>query len=292
MEYRDIDYENDLDKVVQLINKNLDPHYTKDFLLWKHYHNPLGRSFAMVATDAEKIVGVIFLIQYHFRSHGNIEVKAVRPVDVSTDAEYRGRGIFTKLIVECLKNHRNDFKIAFATANHKSYPAFIKMGWDELQLDYNVGIFSPLVLFGSKKLIDFQFDESHNRLLNYHNFGAVGNNLQFMKWRYKKKDYKIKKFQKNGKTSYVIYRLDTRKGVNFILLCDFYGNLDDIDEIVKNVCALEKVFIVYYLDNPINKRIKFFYERKVNKVKIVYKGDGDLFKNDMILSLGDLEAKI
>ena len=294
LEYRDLDYHNDLDEVVQLINNNLDPYCDRDSLLWKHCENPLGKSFSMVATDASRIVGVVFFIHYHFKSRDGNLTKCLRPVDVCTNVEYRGKGIFKNLVVKSLQKYKNHYDVSFANANQNSYPAFTKMKWKELEHSYsfNIGIFSPFVLLKKNKLNDFDFNESSNGVLNYQDFRVVGNSIQFIKWRYKNNVYKIREFQTNDGKNYVVYRVEKVKNVSCIILCDYYGDANLVEEVVKQVCGLEKLFIVYYVNNEINKTINFVYKRKVKEVLILYTGDEDLLKSKTVLSLGDLEARI
>ena len=121
--YRDLDYSKDIAEVVNLINDNLDPDYTRDSLLWKHFHNPFGRSISMVALDSERIVAVVFYMRYNFQNNKGKIIRTIRPLDVCTDKTQRGKGLFKILLEKCLNKHQ-DYDILFSTPNKKSYPEY------------------------------------------------------------------------------------------------------------------------------------------------------------------------
>ena len=56
--YRSINYDEDLEQIIPLIQKNLDATYTLNFFRWKHLENPFGKSYGLLALDGEKIVGL------------------------------------------------------------------------------------------------------------------------------------------------------------------------------------------------------------------------------------------
>lgn len=294
LEFRDIDYTKDIKEVVVLIKENLQPEYSEEFLLWKHVNNPLGKSIAMVAIENDRIVGVVFYLRYNLNRKDGSSIICIRPLDVCTDQKLRGRGIFKKLMVECLKKYSNEYELLLATPNENSYPELIKLGWKEQNHEYHykIGIVSPFFTSTAGNVESTDFEDSSDSILNFQNFAVVGNNIQFVKWRYEAEVYKIKEFLKSGCKSYIIYRIDALKGLKCIILCDFYGDVTVIDEMIKQVCKQEKLYFVYYLSNKITDNIRFLYSIKHKNARIVYKENNFQMKSDMVISLGDLEGRL
>jgi GNAT superfamily N-acetyltransferase len=103
-----------------------------EFFRWKHYDNPFGRSFMLVAESEERIVGVRALMRWRFETDGRL-VHAVRAVDTATHPEWQGRGLFTRLTMEAIEGLRADTDFIFNTPNHKSLPGYLKMGWQVVE---------------------------------------------------------------------------------------------------------------------------------------------------------------
>jgi GNAT superfamily N-acetyltransferase len=126
--YRD----DDLEPVLDLLDASLGPgpagRRTSDLFLWKHQRNPFGRSFMLVARADDRIVGLRAFMRWEFRSGGN-RVAAVRAVDTATHREYRGRGIFSRLTEEALRELGSDVDLVFNTPNARSGPGYLKLGW-------------------------------------------------------------------------------------------------------------------------------------------------------------------
>lgn len=294
MEFKDLDYSKDVKEVVALIRENLQPEYTEEFLIWKHVNNPFGKSISMVAIENDKIVGVVFYMRYNLNRKDGSAIKCIRPFDACTDQKLRGKGIFKKLMVECLNIYSNDYELLLANPNENSYSEFIKLGWKEPNHEYHykIGIVSPFFSSKEGQFLNTDLEGLSDSILNYHNYAVVGNNLQFVKWRYKDDVYKIKEFLKNDRKSYIIYRIDKLKGFKCIILCDFYGDVAVINDVIKQLCKLEKLYFVYYLSNKITKNIRFLYSIKHRKAIIVYKENNYRVENDLVISLGDLEGRL
>jgi GNAT superfamily N-acetyltransferase len=104
---------------------------TGDFLTWKHFANPFGRSIGLVAEDAGRVAGVRLVMRWQFELGGEL-VTAGRMVDTATHPEYRGRGIFKDLTLAALEIARDDTALIFNTPNSSSMPGYLKMGWQEV----------------------------------------------------------------------------------------------------------------------------------------------------------------
>lgn len=100
----------------------------------KHLNNPLHkRCMVMAAFDGEKIVGINSFIAMDYEYRGEI-FHAVQSCDTAVDPDYRGKGIFSRMIVsatEAFKEEGVDLLVGYP--NQNSFPGFLKMGWQEVQ---------------------------------------------------------------------------------------------------------------------------------------------------------------
>lgn len=286
MLYRDLDFKKDLDEIVSLINMNLDPLYTKELILWKHLNNPFGRSIAMVAIEDEKIVGVVFYMRYNFLDSTGKLIKSIRPLDVCTDKSQRGKGIFKILLQKCLEN-ATDFEILFSTPNQKSYPEFIKLGWQPLRREY---FFCVAILvynrYNKLNLKLFNIDKSITE-----EFIISKDILEFIKWRYDQ-DYHVKYFTSDRRTNFIIYRISKLKKVKCIVLCDYIGDENQLNVALNAVCKIERISIVYFLNNNVSKKINFLITKKLNKAIIIYKENSFKLDNPLLITLSDIEGRL
>lgn len=102
---------------------------TTDFFAWKHRDNPAGASYAFVAEDGERLLGVRLLMRWRFRL-GDGAVSAVRAVDTATHPQAQGRGLFRRLTLAALEQIDADgVGLVFNTPNASSRPGYLKMGW-------------------------------------------------------------------------------------------------------------------------------------------------------------------
>lgn len=69
---------------------------THDLLEWRSSANPHGQTKFAVASDGDKIVGMVALIPTALRGPG-VDCLGYQAVDTVVDPAYRGRGIFVKL---------------------------------------------------------------------------------------------------------------------------------------------------------------------------------------------------
>jgi GNAT superfamily N-acetyltransferase len=99
-----------------------------EFFRWKHWENPFGRSYVLVAEAEGRIVGLRALMRWTFCSRDRM-IPAVRAVDTATHPDYQGKGIFSRLTREAVEALRGDVDLIFNTPNEKSLPGYLKMGW-------------------------------------------------------------------------------------------------------------------------------------------------------------------
>lgn len=102
------------------------------FFDWKHRENPFGESPCWVASVESEIVGFRTLMRWEFDTPDG-PVRAVRAVDTATHPDYQGRGIFSALTRQAVKELTAEgVDFVFNTPNDKSRPGYLKMGWKDV----------------------------------------------------------------------------------------------------------------------------------------------------------------
>ena len=100
---------------------------------WWFDRNPGGEGIVSLAVDDGEVIGVAAMSFFNTRLDG-VETRLAIPVNVATDARYRGQGVFSTM------EERNEEAAASAGSpltvtfpNAKSYPIFIRrLGWVDL----------------------------------------------------------------------------------------------------------------------------------------------------------------
>ncbi len=100
---------------------------------WKseHYDNPVHEAYIFGAFDAEKLVSINAYMPMKYKYEGK-ECNAIQSCISGTIPEYRGKGIWSKLVKYAIgyfkEEGKYDFLIGFP--NYKtSYGGFMKMNW-------------------------------------------------------------------------------------------------------------------------------------------------------------------
>lgn len=290
--YREFRYDEDIDEVVTLINENLDTNYSKDILLWKHLYNPFGQSISMVATENKKIVAVVFYMWYNFEKQGGETIKSLRPVDGCTNKEYRGKGLFKKLLRASL-NSNISYDILFSTPNSKSLPEVMKLGWVPLsKYKFRIGLINP---FKPSRLIsveNYSSLNSNRANLNSHGYFTSATSTYFISWRFKEGDYVVKKIIEGEQEGYLIYRVGRIKKIKCLILCDYIGNENLLNAGVNTICKKENLYFVYYLNNDLNHNIEFSLSFSHRRAIMAYKENKKVFPEELLISMADLEGRL
>ena len=100
---------------------------------WWFDRNPGGEGIVSLAVDDGEVVGVAAMSFFTTRLDG-VETRLAIPVNVATDARYRGQGVFSTL------EERNETaaaesgsRLTVTFPNAKSYPIFVRrLGWSDL----------------------------------------------------------------------------------------------------------------------------------------------------------------
>lgn len=125
--------ESDTEQVLGLLRSSLGEGSTPrhlEYWSWKHRFNPFGVSPVLVAEANGRLVGLRVFMRWGWEREGR-EVRAVRAVDTATHADWRGRGIFTRLTLALVeKMAAEGVSFVFNTPNELSRPGYLKMGWE------------------------------------------------------------------------------------------------------------------------------------------------------------------
>lgn len=286
VEFRRFDYNKDSVEVVALINANLNPGYKKELLFWKHYENPLGTSTGAVAVISTKIVAVVFYMPYNLFSIHCESIKGARPVDGCTDKNYRGKGIFKKLMNYCLNEFHYKYDFLFANPNKFSYPEFMKMGWDERSgYQYMIGFVNPF--FKKKRMMELDPEDLTNKESKY---SLHYDDVKFLKWRFKNPRYIFKIFYVDNEIIHIVYRIQKVKNFKTLILCTFLGHKSKINICLQEICRKERIYLVYFLNSEITGELNFIWKRKIKNSVIVFKENIPGALSDADFSLTDMEG--
>lgn len=285
--FREINYEDDIDEIIALLHKSFTSDHTKEKFIWKHFDNPFGKSYGLLAIDNNLIVGLRMFMRWEFKK-GDRVIKAIRPVDTCTHPEYQGRGIFKKLTLTGLENIKNEYDLIFNTPNEKSRPGYLKMGWQEIGIEnqYKLGVVN---LFNSS--YDFKIiptvDKINPSFLNIE--GSTNLTNAYLKWRYFDGSYHIAKFQDGG---IVIFKISKVKGIKTLILFDVFGEISKFSNYLTAVCSKNKLLLIYYLNSNKNDNLNVLLNFNRGKQVVVFKNDELNIINCIHFSLGDLEGKL
>jgi GNAT superfamily N-acetyltransferase len=101
------------------------------FFHWKHWQNPFGPSFVLVAESEGRLVGLRAFLRWRFDAAGR-PFQAVRAVDTATHPDFQGMGVFSRLTLAALEALRDEVDLVFNTPNNASRPGYLKLGWQEV----------------------------------------------------------------------------------------------------------------------------------------------------------------
>ncbi len=117
---------------------------SENFWRWKHFENPFGKSFIMLATDDSGIVGVRSFMRWQWKTRTTL-LESVRGVDTVVHPRYQRQGMFGKLTLALARYSRaQGIDFLFSTPNNGSNRAYGKLGWQEAgRLPVNVKLARP-----------------------------------------------------------------------------------------------------------------------------------------------------
>lgn len=179
LEFREIDYSNDIPEIVDLLRTSLSEKHTKESFKWKHIDNPFGKSLGFLALDKNKIIGVRMFMKWDFSNEGEI-IHALRPVDTVTHSDYRNKGIFKKLTLDGLEKYKNNYDLIFNTPNQNSYLGNLKMGWKKypIKINFKFALILPLL---TKSHTDNPPINSDKNKVSY-NYFTTNKSSSYLQW--------------------------------------------------------------------------------------------------------------
>lgn len=127
-----------------MLKSALDPNFSKARFEWLHYRNPLAPSDILIALDGEKVVGFRAVIKKKIKV-GDTDLIGGRDIDSTLYPEYRGQGIYSRMIEQSLKEFE-DVDVYFTFSNRYSAPVFMFHGWKQLDFKRMVYCVSPPAL--------------------------------------------------------------------------------------------------------------------------------------------------
>jgi len=287
--FREINYAEDIDDIIDLLNANFNSDHKKESFLWKHFRNPFGRSYGLLAEDNGKIVGLRMFMRWEFICNKKT-IKAIRPVDTCTDTTYRGKGLFKKLTLQGLENIKSEYELVFNTPNENSRPGYLKMGWetDFRDFEYKLGIINPFrspIAFKNIIANEIRFKESW--IDDHHCQTLISE--KYFKWRFKDEDYQIAEFIDG---SILIYKIRRLKGIKTLILIDIFGDNKEYLKMIYSVGRHNNAFVAYYLKLGKGKQLKFLWNMSRNKQVVVTRDDKFDLNGKVQLSVADLEGRI
>jgi GNAT superfamily N-acetyltransferase len=108
-------------------------HLSDEEFTWWFDRNPGGEGIVSIAVDGAEVVGVAAMSFFTTLLEG-VETRLAIPVNVATDARYRGRGVFSKLEEEneaAAAASGSPLTVTFPNA--RSHPIFVRrLGWTDL----------------------------------------------------------------------------------------------------------------------------------------------------------------
>jgi GNAT superfamily N-acetyltransferase len=115
------------------------PHYAeqfpgrtaREFLDWKYFRNPAGEAIVGVAAAPGRVVGTVAAVPVRLQL-GDEVVTAYNLGDFLTAAEFRNRGLFSRLVdLVCREAEARGAALAYVQPNANSYPILIRRSFRE-----------------------------------------------------------------------------------------------------------------------------------------------------------------
>ena len=292
LSFRNIDYEQDVDEIVRLLRGSLSDSHTPQLFKWKHYENPFGKSYGLLACDQEKIVGVRMFMFWQFRKKEQV-IRSIRPVDTIVDPSYRGRGLFNTLTLKGLESCEDQYDLVFNTPNQNSLPGYLKMGWKQFsgKFDYNVALLVPPLWWSDANVEFVSINDVVVPSYNSTDFFQTEKTSDFLRWRYGSNQYRVARITGPRTETTFVFRIEKLKGLRTIVIMEVIGENEAINlQGLKHLVRKLKIFVVYFLSS---EAIQLpLTSRKSSSSIVVYKEDRLNVRSEIKFSAGDLEGKL
>jgi len=119
--------------LVSLLERVGTTQLTDEEFAWWFERNPAGEGIVSLAVDGDEVVGVAAMSFFRTMLDGE-ETRLAIPVNVATDARYRGQGVFSTLELENeAAATEAGCPLTVTFPNARSYPIFVnRLGWTDL----------------------------------------------------------------------------------------------------------------------------------------------------------------
>ncbi len=114
---------------IELLRRGHDPRFSEERFAWLHELGPGGPSCKVVVEAEGRIVGLYAVLPRPAHLDGRL-ITAGRDVDPVVDPDWRGKGLFTRMLDWMLASD-SGVDVFYNFANPASAPGFRKRGWQE-----------------------------------------------------------------------------------------------------------------------------------------------------------------
>ena len=211
--------------------------------IWKHNENAFGKSEINLAFEGEQLIGVRPFMRWNWKLNSGT-LRSLRAVDTAIHPAFQGKGVFSTLTQELIREVEGNYDFIFNTPNKKSRLGYYKMGWKSLGRIPVYFMIKPLNGIGKKKWDPEQEFNIQNVLAVFNNnMDAIQimmpnaivseKTIEIIEWRYLKcpifSYYAIGEL--SGDNSYLIifriierFKLKELRIVEFLLHPEFTDN--------------------------------------------------------------------
>ena len=246
---------------------------------WEYFNNPFGKAKVFLALSGDKLVGFTSSVPIITKMKSDL-FRGYRTQNVLTDIDYRGQGIFSRLILNNndYLDRFSDINISFPNKN--SLPFFIKTNWSKV---CEIPLFEKKIKKIEKTNLRYslisEFKNIHKDLWekNLLNKIDILCNKKYLNWR----------FIANPKSEYMAFEIiNNFKPIGFIVLKIYSANGKiKIGHIVKLSCPKN------YTSDAFNFANNFFYNLKIKKFNTWIIGGKNIFYNGLNFNKKSLQNR-
>lgn len=263
----------------------------------KHYNNPerLNKAIYYMKENG-KMIGINGFMGCVLHKK-NITIRTAQSCDTAVLDEYRGKGIFTKIVSAAENGLKEEgVQVLIGLPNDNSYYGFKKMGWKDLEetrtvvlrldimnargkkgrfFDWIDRIWNMCKLFliyknmlaSYKVKIDekFPFDEEEISSINVHDEFTFYRNQNYYRWRLDKKNVKYLRVYENNKlVGYIIFRKADDGIKRIVEIIDWwmisYEKKSILARMIYEVHKIYKGYILFPFLNSEGKELKILQQ--------------------------------
>lgn len=218
-----------------------------DAYIHKHYENPYRISKPVhVFYDGEEAAGMNAFLGMKLIDNGKVHYIA-QSNDTATLQDFRGRGIFTRLVTNFEEND-NETEFVIGLPNNNSVHGFLKMGFNIVADLHHMVLPKPIIQLGGllnskRQSVSYEIynricftTDDYKQINSGKNCQIIRNN-DYYEWRLWKKDFRIIVAREKDKrlAGYLIYHNEKRKGINVTIIDDWYINEGQPAKTFKNL---------------------------------------------------------